>query len=102
MSTVTIWLHHTYKDLGKLFRMGCIETNRYVRFPSSFTHTSDMKSHLYRRSVFCGCIDYGNYTAKRIMTNDGVPVQPEFDDCKAYLSKNDIELSLFGGVGSIA
>jgi hypothetical protein len=93
-----IWLHDTYDDLGSLMKRGGVGLNRFVKFPSTFVtpQTSD-GFELRRRTIWCGCVEFGTYTARQIMTNEGVPIQPAFDECQAHIRSTGKRLQLFAG-----
>ena len=82
-------------DLSKLFSFtGNVKTNRIVQYPSVFLASLGDGFEILRKSIWFKTIQFGTYTARQIMKNDGTRIEPAFTECQTYLKEKNITLQL--------
>jgi hypothetical protein len=91
-----IWLQDDYLDLSKLFGFTkFFTTNRIVQFPSIAKESLGNGFEIIRKCIWFNTIEFGSYTARQIMKNDGTRVEPAFTECETYLKEKNITLQLY-------
>ena len=94
--TFNIWLQDDYLDLSKFFGFTkYFSTNRIVQFPSIFKQSLGNGFEIIRKCIWFNTIEFGSYTARQIMKNDGTKIEPAFTECETYLKENGITLQLY-------
>ena len=90
-----IWLMDDWLDLSKLFSFtGNVKTNRIVQYPSVFLASLGDGFEILRKSIWFKTVQFGTYTARQIMKNDGTRIEPAFTECQTYLKEKNITLQL--------